>query len=54
MTCRPPHDLPPWSLVHYYFWHWKSDGTWQAVHDQLVRLARQKMGKILRGKGGAS
>ena len=40
-----PHDLPPWSLVHYYFWHWKSDGTWQAVHDQLVRLARQKMGR---------
>ena len=40
-----PHDLPPWSLAHYYFWHWKSDGTWQAVHDQLVRLARQKMGR---------
>lgn len=40
-----PHDLPPWSLVHYYFWHWKSDGTWQAVHDQLVCLARQKMGR---------
>ena len=45
MTRRPPRDLPPWSLVHYYFWHWKSDGTWQAVHDQLVRLARQKMGR---------
>ncbi len=26
-----PHDLPPWSLVHYYFWHWKRDGIWQNI-----------------------
>ena len=40
-----PHDLPPWSLVHYYFWHWKQDGTWQAVHDALRALARKQMGR---------
>ncbi len=40
-----PHDLPPWSLVHYYFWHWKQDGLWQAVHDQLVLTTRQQMGR---------
>ena len=40
-----PHDLPPWSLVHYYFWHWKQDGTWQAVHDRLAGDLRQKMGR---------
>ena len=43
-----PHDLPPWSLVHYYFWHWKQDGTWHKVHDQLVGDLRQKMGRTRR------
>ena len=40
-----PHDLPPWSLVHYYFWHWKHDGTWQAAHDALREQARTRMGR---------
>ena len=40
-----PHDLPPWSLVHYYFWHWKRDGTWQTVHDHLREQLRQKLGR---------
>ncbi len=40
-----PHDLPPWSLVYYYFWHWNNDGTWQALHDQLVSTLRQKIGR---------
>ena len=38
-----PHDLPPWSLVHYYFWHWKRDGTWQNIHDRLRELVRAKL-----------
>ena len=38
-----PHDLPPWSLVHYYFWHWKKDGTWHKVHEQLVGDLRVKV-----------
>ena len=40
-----PHDLPPWSLVHYYFWHWKRDGTWQNIHDRLREQMRQKLGR---------
>lgn len=40
-----PHDLPPWSLVHYYFWHWKRDGTWQTLHDSLREQLRQKLGR---------
>ena len=40
-----PHDLPPWSLVHYYFWHWKQDGTWQTLHDQLRQQMRVKLGR---------
>ena len=40
-----PHDLPPWSLVHYYFWHWKRDGTWQNLHDQLRQQMRTKLGR---------
>ena len=40
-----PHDLPPWSLVHYYFWHWKQDGTWQNVHDRLREQVRRSVGR---------
>ena len=40
-----PHDLPPWSLVHNYFWHWKQDGTWQNVHDRLREQVRQSAGR---------
>ncbi len=40
-----PHDLPPWSLVHNYFWHWKQDGTWQDVHDRLRGQVRQSVGR---------
>ena len=40
-----PYDLPPWSLVYYYFWHWNNDGTWQAIHDAIVRTLRQKIGR---------
>ncbi len=40
-----PHDLPPWSLVHYYFWHWKRDGTWQNLHDRLREQLRQHLGR---------
>ena len=40
-----PHDLPPWSLVHYYFWHWKRDGTWQNIHDRLREQLRTKLGR---------
>ena len=40
-----PHDLPPWSLVYYYFWHWQQDGTWQQAHDTLRAKERQRQGR---------
>ena len=40
-----PHDLPPWPLVHGYFWHWKQDGTWQGIHDRLREQVREKQGR---------
>jgi len=40
-----PHDLPPWSLVYNYFWHWQRDGVWQAAHEHLVGTLRQKAGR---------
>jgi putative transposase len=37
-----PHDFPPWSTVHhYYFRLWRLDGTWEkinAVLRQRIRL----------------
>jgi putative transposase len=40
-----PHDLPPWSLVYYYYWHWRKEGLWQRIHDTLVQEVRQKEGR---------
>lgn len=40
-----PHDLPPWSLVHYYYHQWRKDGTWQKIHDALVKQTRNEMGR---------
>ena len=40
-----PHDLPPWSLVHYYFWHWKRQGVWERANDLLRGKLRVKMGR---------
>jgi putative transposase len=40
-----PHDLPPWGTVHYYFWRWQRDGTWQAIHDTLRSRVRRSAGK---------
>lgn len=40
-----PHDLPPWSLVHYYYHRWRKGGTWQKVHDALVKQSRRETGR---------
>ena len=37
-----PNDLPPWRITFHYFSTWRSDGTWERVHEALreqVRLA---------------
>ena len=40
-----PHDLPPWRTVYHYFWSWRRDGTWQAVHDIVQASVRQAAGR---------
>ncbi len=30
-----PHDFPPKSTVYEYFCRWRTDGTWQRLHDAL-------------------
>jgi len=40
-----PHDFPPWSLVHYYFWHWKRLGIWQKANAMLRGQLRKKWGR---------
>ena len=32
-----PHDLPPRSTVHDYYYQWRCDGTWQGIMDALRR-----------------
>ncbi len=40
-----PHDLPPWSLLCYYFSIWKKSGLWQRIHDTLVKQSRRGAGR---------
>ena len=40
-----PHDFPPWQIVYHYFWGWRQDGTWQAMHDLLRGDVRVATGK---------
>lgn len=40
-----PHDFPAWGTVHYYYWVWRKDGTWQKIHDTLRAKVRQAAGK---------
>jgi transposase len=40
-----PHDLPPWSTVHYYYRRWRRSGLLARLHASLreqVRLQAQK------------
>jgi transposase len=30
-----PRDLPPWTIVYWYFRRWKADGTLDRLHDEL-------------------
>jgi putative transposase len=34
-----PHDLPRWSLVYNYYWHWKKAGLFEAMNAKLVELS---------------
>lgn len=40
-----PHDFPPWGTVWWYFWHWRTDGTWTRIHDKLREMVRVRYGR---------
>jgi putative transposase len=40
-----PNDLPPWGIVYHYFRIWRTDGTWQRIHDILRGDLRVLLGR---------
>src|SRR5437764_6016132 len=40
-----PHDFPPWSTVHTWYRRWRSDGTWEKVHEALRQQTRRLAGR---------
>src|SRR5262245_34632033 len=40
-----PHDFPPWSTVHTWYRRWRTDGTWEAIHEALRRRTRERAGR---------
>lgn len=40
-----PHDFPPWGTVHYYYWRFRREGTWQRIHDRLREKVRCQDGR---------
>lgn len=38
-------DFPPRSTVQGYFYRWRDDGTWHCINRNLVRLAREAVGR---------
>lgn len=42
-----PHDFPPWSTVHTWYRRWRKDGTWDRMHDTLVRQVRIHEGRCV-------
>jgi len=40
-----PKDFPPRSTVQGYFYRWRDDGTWHGINQDLVRRAREAVGR---------
>jgi len=40
-----PHDFPNWKSIYNVWYQWRNDGTWQRIHDYLVRKIRKSVGK---------
>src|SRR5512142_2931057 len=40
-----PHDLPPWTIVYWYFRCWKKDGTLDRLMTELRGDLRQAEGR---------
>ena len=44
-----PHDFPPWGTVHYYYWHWRRNGTWGHIQT-VLRCHSRRRGRVKRGE----
>ena len=40
-----PHEYPPWQTIYWHFANWKKDGTFNKMHDALVKIVRVQQGK---------
>ena len=40
-----PHDFPPWSTVHDYYWKYRCNGIWNQIHDTLHKRVRVQVGR---------
>ena len=40
-----PHEFPPAGTVAYYFYRFRREGVWQAIHDALREQVRKQAGK---------
>jgi len=48
-----PHDFPPWSTVHTWYRRWRTDGTWQRLHETLRQQVRTQAGRDPRPRATA-
>ena len=39
-----PREFPKWKIVYGIFLHWRTDGTWQKIHDTLHDMLRRCAG----------
>ena len=40
-----PHDFPPWSTVPTGYRRWRTDGTWERLHEALRQRVRSAAGR---------
>ncbi len=38
-----PHDFPPWRTVYHYFRIWRSEGTWERMHQAVRERLRVRL-----------
>ncbi len=48
-----PHDLPPWSTVHYYYRRWRRSGLLARLHDSLREQVRLQAGREAQPSAGS-
>jgi putative transposase len=40
-----PREYPAWQSVYTYFHNWRTDGTWQRIHETLRAQVRERAGR---------